>query len=99
MKPKQIPNHLFFLLSSFNFNLFLFIRESINTTIKATPRTNNINGKREGIQLPIPTKNKVTITTINVSKNSFNSNGLPNSSFSISPHIFSITNFWEVINI
>jgi hypothetical protein len=60
---------------------FLFIKAVISTAAKATTRTNNINGNRVGIEKPIITTNRVIITIINVPRNSFFPNGLPNSSF------------------
>ena len=75
MKPKQTHDYL-----EINF-LFLFFQEVINTAIKVTRRTNNINGNRGGIWKPIQNKNKHITTAINISKNSFIPNGLPNSPF------------------
>ena len=61
--------------------LFRFCRKTNNTIIKKITNTNNINRKKSGIIKPTQTKNKATTTTINVSRNSFSPNGLPDSSF------------------
>ncbi len=69
------------------------MRESKKTTIKKTTITNNINGNKVGIRNITQTKNRLTITTVTVSSNSFFPNDLPNSSFIITHDYFSNLQF------
>ena len=67
--------------------LFSLCRYVNKTVSKKIISIRNINGNKLGIRKAIETINRVIITTINVSRNSFFPKVLPNSSF-ILPHYY-----------